>query len=149
MEIIRLLVDHDGAPQNIADAKAVGPYLHLRPSVTGKQGRKVTCVIRVWTVLRVKVRECGGETVADAAFAFVDMEAIDIAGAWIVPCGQPVDTGGDDDTIMHGIKGNCSGYAGIVSAAVDARDRRGTGAVRMKHNLDHLTYHSMLCRNRS
>ena len=149
MKIVRLLVDHDGAPQNITDAKTVGPYLHLRPSVTGKQGRKVAGMIWVRTVLTVEMRECGGETIADAAFSFVDMESKDIAGARIVPCGQPVDTGGDDDTIMHGIKGNCSGYAGIVSAAVDARDRRGTGAVRMKHDFDHLTYHSMMCRKQS
>jgi len=149
MEIVRLFVDHDGAPQNITDAKTVCPYFHLCPAVAGKQGRKVACVIRVRTVFRVKVRECGGKAVPCAAFPLVDMEAKDIAGAWIVPCRQPVDAGGDDDTVVHGIKGNCSGYAGVVGTAVDSCDCRRTGAVRMKHDFDHLTYHSMMCRKQS
>ena len=112
MKIVRLLVDHDGAPQNITDAKTVGPYLHLRPSVTGKQGRKVTGMMRVRTVLAVEMRERGRETVAIAAFSFVNMESEDVTGAVVIPCGQSVNAGGNDNTIVYGIEGNCSGYAG-------------------------------------
>lgn len=130
-----MLVDHDGAAQNITDPETVGPYLHLCPAVAGKQGRKVAGVVRMRTVLAIKMRERGGKSVPKAAIALMDMESKNIAGAVVILGGQSVDAGGNDNTIVHGIKGNGPGYAGKILAAMDTRDSHGTGAMRMKHVL--------------
>ena len=74
VKIVRLRVDHNGFPENIADGKSVCQNRQFRSSVAGQQRRQVARMAWMVTLAGVKMSLRIGEALPAAVPALMDME---------------------------------------------------------------------------
>ena len=79
VEIIGVLMDHDGTAKDISHAKAARQHRLTGLTVTGEQRRQIAGVIRMLHALGIEMAVGFREIRADAVRALVDMKAEEAA----------------------------------------------------------------------